>query len=800
VAGETLTRRLDREGTMSPDEALPLVRQMASALSAAHRAGVVHRDFKCSNVMLVPPPEGLGETRVVITDFGLARPASSAAGSAGRLTEESVTLGTADYMAPEQAQGGPITPATDIYALGVVLYEMVTGKRPHPGETPLEVLLKRLRKPAPSPRAVVPGLGQRWDETIRRCLAVDPSERYADALDVPIALGDQQATDSMRLELGLPSPSGPRPAGLIRPLIAVGAIALAVLAFWLLRPKAPAPAPPVLAPVQLTTWPSLEIDPGFSPDGGSIVFCANRTGRFEIYVRQLAPGSRELQLTSDGEQNFQPAWSPDGRWIAFASHGRGGIWLIPALGGTPRRVTGLGSHPAWSPDGRLVAFQTDVTAVLSANAVHAMPPSTLAVVSVDGGEPKALTRAGEPVGGHGAPAWSPDGRRLVFTASDRRRSSLYSIAADGTELRPVVTGQDVVLDPAWCPKSGCLYYSAVAEGERYGIWRIAVEGKKLTSTRPAEAVVSLGSTSIRHFAVSPDGLRMVYTALTTVSNLWSLPLVPGSARPAGAPMPLTTGSGRNSRPVFSPDGARIAFDRWQVGTNQDIWTMVADGSGARQATLDPETDTLASWLPGGRELAFSSERGGAWALWRVHLTESEPARLAELGDTADFARLAPGGERLVYHATGVDGAVNLWVADVAGIGARKLTHDRELMGYPCWSPDGEWLAFEMKRGKDDHVMLVASGGGEPRQLTSEPGKSWPFSFSPDGDKIAFAALRDGFWNIWWVSRSTGEQRRLTAYRDLAAYVRYPAWSPRDDQIVFERAETTGDLWMVERRP
>ncbi|NOT62824.1 MAG: hypothetical protein HOP19_21660, partial [Acidobacteria bacterium] len=129
---------------------------------------------------------------------------------------------------------------------------------------------------------------------------------------------------------------------------------------------------------------------------------------------------------------------------------------------------------------------------------------------------------------------------------------------------------------------------------------------------------------------------------------------------------------------------------------------------------------------------------------------------------------------------------------------KQLTFDVEMMGFPTWSPDGRWLAVEMKRGDDRHLAVVPSdGSGAPEQLTFARGQSWPGGWSPDGDKIAFAGQRDGVWNIWWISRRTKRQQQLTRYTAPNGYVRYPAWSPRGNQIVFEYAETTGNVWLMD---
>jgi eukaryotic-like serine/threonine-protein kinase len=188
--GETLADKLRRDGRFSTAEILPVVRQMAAGLTAAHRVGVVHRDFKSHNVMLVKPARADEEIRVVVTDFGLAWRSThdESTGLSLSLSTESEFSGTPAYMAPEQVEGGAVTPATDVYALGVVLYEMVTGVCPFVGETPLKVAIKRLHDPPPSPRVHVADVDPLWEATILRCLERRPEDRFAGAGDVVAAL------------------------------------------------------------------------------------------------------------------------------------------------------------------------------------------------------------------------------------------------------------------------------------------------------------------------------------------------------------------------------------------------------------------------------------------------------------------------------------------------------------------------------------------------------------------------------------------------------------------------------------
>ena len=202
--GETLADKLRRDGRLSSAEILPVVRQMAAGLTAAHRVGVVHRDFKSHNVMLVKPTREAEEMRAVVTDFGLAWRSTQdeSTNLSMSLSAENEISGTPAYMAPEQVEGGPVTPATDVYALGVVLYEMVTGALPFVGETPLKTAIKRLHEPPPSPRVHVADVDPLWETTILRCLALRPHERFASAGEVVSALEGGRVEQAMRRIVG----------------------------------------------------------------------------------------------------------------------------------------------------------------------------------------------------------------------------------------------------------------------------------------------------------------------------------------------------------------------------------------------------------------------------------------------------------------------------------------------------------------------------------------------------------------------------------------------------------------------
>jgi tetratricopeptide (TPR) repeat protein len=221
LPGDTLYKRIHAAGPMKPEEALPLVVQMTAGLSAAHEAGIIHRDFKSANVILTPSGEG---TRAVITDFGLARSEQNEVLPSQFMSRTGMIAGSPPYMAPEQVDPGPITPATDVYALGVVLFEMVTGKWPFTGQSPLEVATKRLKEKAPSPRTHVPSLDAKWEKAILRCLERKPEDRFASALEVASFLQGEAVAPGRRIK---------RRRLTIAAAVAVLALAGGAVRFWL---------------------------------------------------------------------------------------------------------------------------------------------------------------------------------------------------------------------------------------------------------------------------------------------------------------------------------------------------------------------------------------------------------------------------------------------------------------------------------------------------------------------------------------------------------------------------------------
>jgi eukaryotic-like serine/threonine-protein kinase len=814
VDGETLRLRLT-SGRLEIREALDIAIQIADALAAAHKAGVVHRDVKPENIMI------RSDGYVKVLDFSLAKlternaPEPSAEAPTQVRTGSGVIVGTIGYMSPEQARGKSVDVRSDIFNLGTVIYEMVAGKCPFTGETPSDVFASILKTEPPPLSTVVPEAPAELSRIVDKALRKDREERYQVVKDLLLDLKVLKEDLDFRAKLGRVessidasrgttfnqtapttenrvTPTRPDKTNIVTIVFAVLLAVAGVAGLYLFLKRGQNAVGP-LRPTQITSWAGFDCYPSLSPDGNSVVYASDRNGDFELYVKQLTAGGREMQLTSDGFENLQPTWSPDGKWIAYSSRLRGGVWVIPAFGGNPRQLTDSGSYPAWSPDGSQIAYQTaGIGEDLAAIGSGALLPSTIWIIPALGGEAKQLTHVGTPDGGHGSPAWAPDGLHIAFGSYDPEKIEVWTVGVLGGSPTKITRGYD----PVYSPDGKWLFFASFGQNLNFGVSKIPVS----RDGSPAGEAVELAATGTgpyKRLTISADGKRLAFGSVGVNSNILSLPMSKTGA--TGPSFSLTRDTSfRNSAPSFSPDGSRIAYHVTRVGTQPDIYLMNADGSSPTQVTTNPEKDERPSWFPDGQRIVFLSRRQNKDEVWLHDFNSGREQKLIDVGQDITFPQLSPDGRQLVFNSK-KNGTTNLWLVPIGGGEPRPLTFDKESLGFACWSPDSQFLAVELKRGDNSFLALMPANGGEVVQLNSGQGQSWPYSFSTDGDKIVFAGSRAGVWNVWWYSRSTKEEKQLSNHTKLNAFVRYPSWSPLGNQIVYEYAETIGNIWMIELR-
>jgi Tol biopolymer transport system component/DNA-binding winged helix-turn-helix (wHTH) protein len=537
---------------------------------------------------------------------------------------------------------------------------------------------------------------------------------------------------------------------------------------------------------QLTESNGLDVFPGFSPDGRSIAYSSDRTGAFEIYLRQLGPDGGEVQLTHDGG-NMEPAWSPDGQRIAYHSAKAGGIWIIPAFGGTPRRLADFGSHPAWSHDSGTIAFASGTIGAVTETELGTTPDSTIWTVNVHDGNLSQLTHRTSntlQTFGDSSPQWSPDNRRILFATNGR----IWTVDASGNDARLVLPDR-FAYDPVFSNDGQRIYFLSL-DAEGSSIWEVPVNQAGAETGR-AMKVYSAGPGTVKYLTSS--GPNLAFSVVNTQDNLYSVRL--SSNGKSGAPFALTHDTRlRKTRPVFSPDSSMIAFLVTQKGQDGQVWTVSINGSNAQKLpgdvpAFDPDwcnADSLCYWTYDNRNVAH---------LWRWNARTKGLEDVFQTNERMSAIQMSPDGQFAAYQRTD-NGQVNVWTLSLSDGHARQLSFQPDVKGFPVWSHDGKFLAVEVVDGVNTQIAVIPKAGGPLVSLTHHAGQNWPASWSTDGKEVAFAGFRDGIWNVFTVSRDSGKERQLTHYTHANTFVRYPDWSPDGRNVVYEYGTSTANVWLL----
>ena len=802
VEGSTL-RLLLAEGPLPPRRVTPIAAEVASGLAAAHEAGIVHRDIKPENLMVTR------DGRVKILDFGLAKPVPSPSAAlseiptAAAATEPGALLGTVSYMSPEQARALPLDHRSDLFSLGAVLFEMLSGSRPFAGASVADTLSAILREePADLPSTVPPAL----DRIVRRCLEKSPERRFQSARDLAFALDALSGLASA--VSGVASPAPPtrrRRAGVV---LALAGSAAAFAAGFFLRTALPRRgAQPFERVSRLTAGPAREFGAALSPDGKWIAYLSDARGPVDVWVRFLA-GGEPANLTEKTPLNIQRKTdiggldiSPDGSLIAFdagplspgrepaaavplgvvGSAGAVESWVIPApLGGTPRRLIANGHAARWSPDGRSIVF-------VRAGSVLG---DGLCVADADGGNVREILK---PQAGFHAhwPAWSADGWFIYFTRSlttaNLEPSEIYRIPAAGGEAKAVVKTTRRAIQSA--PAASGLYYAANPDSADLALWwRPLGRGE---AVRMTTGIGAYGEPRI-----STDGRSVLATLIETKQSLISLSLTP--EKPSD-PKDLTDGYFGDLDPALSPKGDRLVWSSSRAG-NRNLWIGAADASGSRPLTTGAAFDERPAFSPDGSRVAFVSDRGGSRGIWVVPSDGGAPVFLvaAEVLDTLTWS---PDARWIVYAAPAGDlpGLFKLSVGDgkIFRIPTPSGAHA------PAWSPDGHAIAFlRINPGEPVRIGLLDPQG---HPMTSPDTGIASFNngqlaWCADSHRLVAAAVPGALdSSVWLIEPGTGGGVQKIASFPTNARVRGVAPSPDGATVLVGRYQASSDIVLFTTR-
>ncbi len=785
VEGESLRERLVREGPLRPDEAIRITREVARGLQYAHEHGVVHRDVKPENILLTRD----GST--LVADFGIALPIDLS--GSPHLTGSGIVIGTPVYMSPEQASGNPNLDArTDIYSLGCVLYEMLTGNPPFLGPTAHAVIAQHLMEPpnlSNRTGAELPG----WIRpALARALAKAPDERPSSAADFAATLDSRADSGGSRVKLAVLVTLGFAVAGLL------GALALRATRTGTESGNARGTAGGTVASgfarklAQLSFGEGLEEWPVWSPDGKSLAYVAEIDGFRHLFVRPAGGGER--QLTRGKRDHVQPAWSPDGARLAFvraaSATGKlepadiggyytetGELWTIEPGTGREAKLVENGFNPSFSPDGKSLAFDADLAG-----------GRRIWVTDVRGRNPRQMTSDSSEAVAHTQPRWSPDGNSLVFRRIEKTKSDIAVVRVGSGTIRLVTDDYVIDTDPAWAPDGSAIYFST-ARGGGLNIWRMPVSADGEASG-PAEQLTT-GAGEDAQAAIAPDGKRMVFAVRGSNSDLWRLPVAPETGRPAGEPEAVLATTRVESRPAWSPDGRTMALNSDRTG-EMNLWVRDSGGS-VRQITSGPGGDYQPAWSPDGGSLAFFSARGGNTDIWRVHLRDSALTRLTEDPALDINPFYSPDGRHIAF-VSDRSGRFELWLMQADGSGQRQLASVGCLGHFLAWTRDGRAVVFRGLRDRQSTTYRVDIATGELTTLP-EVMSGGHMSFSPS--QALIVDVRDH--KVLWAYPMDGRAAyRIYQFTDPDVRIDYPRWSPDGRWILFDRAAPRGgDLWELE---
>ena len=819
VAGDTLRTLLARR-KIELKRGLEWAAQIAGGLSAAHTQGIIHRDIKPENLVVTPAGQ------VKILDFGLAKlmGKQTGAGEASQLTTRymqsgnqtntvpGVIVGTASYMSPEQARGETMDQRTDIFSLGVVLYEIVTGERPFKGKSTIDTLHAVLNQEPKQATELNPQLPAELEDVLGKALAKEPADRYQHAGDFEL--------DLRRLKRGIESNTLTSTKGaavrqgraatfhLEWVMLALTLIAASVFAgWWIGRRGAPQSGVPSLANVSLTPLtadPGYEGEPTFSPDGQTIAYVSDRSGNFEIFLKQIA-GGPDLNLTNNTGDDVQPAFSPDGKQIAFVSTRSsstnllypgvdysllgGDIWVMPALGGSARRIAESGNFPSWSPDGSTIVY-TRGTAWFQPK---------MRRVSAQGGEPQDIPitfAADEPQQPFWLyPSYSSDQRWIAFEAGDY----IFVVNAEGGQAKRVVKGKR----PVWSADSQAIIYSNSESGKNLSLWQVPFSFTGgVVSGSPEPLTVGRGRDI--QAAVSRDGKMIAYAAQELAFNAEILPFDAEQGRQTGPSLPVTSGSNSIYFLNFSPDGRSIVFEN-HLGQSAHIW-RVDIGSSPIQLTSDAKfNDSAPRWSPDGQTIAFirrsadesQSSQRVARSLWIMSADGANPRLVIE---NATNPMWFPDG-RAILHGSTVEGQNQLFLFDLATKSSRRLTNEVGVVPIGSFSPDGEWLIHQSNASGNIDLRALPLAGGESRFVVATPRQDYHPFVSPSGKWLYFQLDHKNIYRVPGPAQDwrKAEPEKITNFPESGLFLEDPQISHDGRQLLYSRGRITGDIWILTLR-